>query len=802
MSLARIRSGGLLALLALVACSADPGSGLLSLTVTEDVAAPPPPASRLVLSGPGGISRAYEKPFPPAGGQPLLLQFPGLPAGGGKLSFTLQAFDALGCLVGRNAAPIEAIIKAGSKVEAAVIVTRVVSSCVDGGGFPTLDARLDTSQGEARIPGDAQPLDVSEVSLAPLDGASSQTLDGPGSEGGVGPDIDAPLGNVDATDLPLAPPPDEPDVGVQDSATAFAGLDAPTLDAPVASEVAVADAPPDLPADQALPGPDAPTDRPPAACGSAVGQPCCPGDVCSGAGTFCGGEGICLACGSLGLSCCPGAPCSGSTTCGENNTCVACGNENGICCPGSVCQSASNVCSEGACVPCGSQDQPCCAGNACSLGTVCGSGTTCAACGAQGQPCCAGDACGQDLVCGGAVTCVSACVPPGLVEHTGTEFGQASVTSASFFHLDATHFLALSTVSVPTGSESLCASWPLYLTILTVNPATGAVTAGTTKSFPGMTASIYTGPWVPAAVLPVDATRFLFVHGGCTGNSNINIGGNSQGFMEIMTVDFAADTISLSSTQMYETDWIISISGLQIEPSKYLVVREGSGDTAAAKVLTVNLAANPPITIVTTTTFGSKGSVMHRLAPLSGGRYLDVCGASGTGDVAARVITVATSPSISLNVGAEKILDVGLTLRTSFVQSLDAANVLVGYRYGSTSLGRLVIANIDAANVITLATSPTDFPGAPAMDNSTFFMGGPLTNGRFLASYAVSGVGSMFSLAATPSPAAITIGSSTTCPPTGGCPLVGTTIDATHVLGYRMASSTKLAASVVDVGCP
>jgi hypothetical protein len=134
------------------------------------------------------------------------------------------------------------------------------------------------------------------------------------------------------------------------------------------------------------------------------------------------------------------------------------------------------------------------------------------------------------------------------------------------------------------------------------------------------------------------------------------------------------------------------------------------------------------------------------------------------------------------------------------VQSLDAANVLVGYRYGTTGLGRFIILNVDAANTITFATAPVGFPGAPAMD--TRLTGGPVGSGRFLTAYTASGVGGAFSLAATASPAAITIGGSTQCPATGGCPLMGATIDATHVLGYRTAASTKLAASVVDVGCP
>ena len=61
----RLFSCGVLAAILLVAgCGTDQGTGLLALSISADPTNPPPPASAIVLTGPG-FTRTYPGSFPP-----------------------------------------------------------------------------------------------------------------------------------------------------------------------------------------------------------------------------------------------------------------------------------------------------------------------------------------------------------------------------------------------------------------------------------------------------------------------------------------------------------------------------------------------------------------------------------------------------------------------------------------------------------------------------------------------------------------------------------------------------------------
>jgi hypothetical protein len=198
----RALSASLLAVVLLAAgCGSNQGTGLLVLSISADPTNPPPPASKVVLTLPGGISRTYPGSFPPASGA-LVLEFPNLPASDSPVTITVQAFDSSGCVVG--SATKSVTIAAGVKTTSNVTLAKS-TGCGDGGilgGFK--DGGEAGSPGEAGAPDgagtavdSADALVVIDVVDATAVDASKDTPPSVSAEAGAGPD--APAAPVDAT---------------------------------------------------------------------------------------------------------------------------------------------------------------------------------------------------------------------------------------------------------------------------------------------------------------------------------------------------------------------------------------------------------------------------------------------------------------------------------------------------------------------------------------------------------------------------------------------------------------------------
>jgi hypothetical protein len=166
-------------------------------------------------------------------------------------------------------------------------------------------------------------------------------------------------------------------------------------------------------------------------CGAALNQPCCQGNICTGAGLACNGE-RCGSCGGADQPCCPGRTCGGGGCCvrtggddvcvtqGETcplqgpgsgglcmaGTCSGCGGTNQPCCNGGICNQAGQACIAGRCGTCGGQNQPSCPANQCPTGGCINADGTCIGvgteCGQQSGTCNADGSCGHgEEACGG-----------------------------------------------------------------------------------------------------------------------------------------------------------------------------------------------------------------------------------------------------------------------------------------------------------------------------------------------------------------------------------------------------------------
>ena len=173
------RSSALIALFVVAACSAGDGSGLLSLKVSPDSANPPPTGVKILLTGTGNVRRSYSVKFPPDNGGSLVIEYPGLPAGGNGMDITVQLLDANACAVGETASAVRVVIRGGATTSAEVFLRRSTSPC-----------------GDAGIPGariDGGPVDVS----AELPRSSDATGELAPDSGDTGAPVDVPLGNGD-----------------------------------------------------------------------------------------------------------------------------------------------------------------------------------------------------------------------------------------------------------------------------------------------------------------------------------------------------------------------------------------------------------------------------------------------------------------------------------------------------------------------------------------------------------------------------------------------------------------------------
>jgi hypothetical protein len=150
------------ALLLLVSgCAADQGTGLLALSISADGSIPPAAASSVALSVPGTKSRTWTGTFPRADRQPLLLEYPNLPASDSPVTITVEAWDSASCLVGSASKQVS--IKAGVTTASDIVLAKPAVTCGDGGAPPSTDA---------------QPAEAG----SPIDG-SDMALDGPGTGG-------------------------------------------------------------------------------------------------------------------------------------------------------------------------------------------------------------------------------------------------------------------------------------------------------------------------------------------------------------------------------------------------------------------------------------------------------------------------------------------------------------------------------------------------------------------------------------------------------------------------------------------
>jgi hypothetical protein len=188
----------LLAVVLLAAgCGSNQGTGLLVLSISADPANPPPPASKVVLTLPGGISRTYPGSFPPASGT-LVLEFPNLPASDSPVAITVQAFDTSGCVVGSASKSVT--IAAGAKTTSDVLLAKSTAVCGDG-GIGSKDGGEAGSPGEAGAP-DGAGIAMDSADAVPVLDATAVDVsrDAPPAvvaEAGSGPDT--PAAPVDAT---------------------------------------------------------------------------------------------------------------------------------------------------------------------------------------------------------------------------------------------------------------------------------------------------------------------------------------------------------------------------------------------------------------------------------------------------------------------------------------------------------------------------------------------------------------------------------------------------------------------------
>jgi hypothetical protein len=214
--------------------------------------------------------------------------------------------------------------------------------------------------------------------------------------------------------------------------------------------------------------------------------------------------------------------------------------------------------------------------------------------------------------------------------------------------------------------------------------------------------------------------------------------------------------------------------------------------------MTVDLGAGTPAVVSASRTFSSAGN-SHQLAPISGGRFVIVFGGA-TGEVSARVLIPTLTPTVTVSVGSETLIERSFMYKGGAAAALDASNVLAVYRSTATNQAHVAIVNVDGTNNVTLAAPPSDVPGNPVMDGRAL-LAGPLTAGRLLLTYAVSGLGLALAVRASTAPGAIDFTAITDCGGLG-CPHAGLAISSTQVLGWQAASNGRLLASVVEVACP
>jgi hypothetical protein len=193
----RAFSASLLAVALMAAgCGSNQGTGLLVLSISADTNNPPPPASKVVLTLPGGISRTYTGSFPPASGS-LVLEFPNLPASDSPVTVTVQTLDSAGCVVG--SAMKSVTIKAGVKTTGDMLLAKSAGICGDGGILAGSN-----DGGEAGSSGEAGPADGAGTAVDSAD--SLATLDVATVDSPKDLPSSTPTEVGSGSDTPVAPP--------------------------------------------------------------------------------------------------------------------------------------------------------------------------------------------------------------------------------------------------------------------------------------------------------------------------------------------------------------------------------------------------------------------------------------------------------------------------------------------------------------------------------------------------------------------------------------------------------------------
>jgi hypothetical protein len=352
----------------------------------------------------------------------------------------------------------------------------------------------------------------------------------------------------------------------------------------------------------------------------------------------------------------------------------------------------------------------------------------------------------------------------------------------------------LNTVTQAVGSGSGCQVWPLYATLLTLNLATNSVTAGATRAIPGLNASYYSGAYVSASMVQLDASRYVLLHGDC---ANMSLGNSSQGYGEIVTFDLAHDGIGMSPASVFESGWMTYVAVAKVDASHVVAAYQTGGNSGKTALISVDTTSQVLSTIATEA-FGGVGQV-HSLVPLSTTRFLDVYrGTSGA--MTGRTITATISPTPSLTLGTPGTIDAG-SYKGGTIFGLDSATMFAVYGVGSSTYSpRATLFTVNASGYVAVSDSMTAFGGVTTVDVSVA-AAGPLVGDHYLASYGVAGAGQMFSMNVDAIGGTLTAGATAVCG-ANGCPQIGGSIDATHALGYRIGADTKIAVSIVDVGCP
>jgi hypothetical protein len=418
-----------------------------------------------------------------------------------------------------------------------------------------------------------------------------------------------------------------------------------------------------------------------------------------------------------------------------------------------------------------------------------------APCGALDEPCCAGDTCTQlHTLCHTAGVC-AACAPSGITQHAPTAFGLLPESFSTIAPIDASHFLA--TYRLVPGAWSACADSPAYATILTANTTTGTVWAGHAILLSGLFAAFYNGgTFLSGALQPMDATRMVFVHAGCT-----DAGNPGQGYAEVLTLDLAGDNVSHGAPLVFDSIWDAWNAVIKVDDTHVLIAYQTTNTRGVAAVLTVS---GSTLALSASQSFGADGQG-HSLAAISTNRFLDTYKGSG-GHGAARVITVGLSP-ISVQLGAEQTFDDSVAYSSGSLWAVGNQTFLVVYGVDASASehhGKAALLRVDAvADTVSVLASLSDLPIAPVSDTSSATVRAvPVGDNYFLATYTTGIVsdGQAVPLAVTVSPLGIVAGSAGNCN-AAGCARVLVGIDSEHLLGLIAPTDQKLQACVMNVDC-